>query len=164
MTQDLYTTKDVKEVREALIYEQEGLDALTGLPLNKPCLDHRHDSEQFVRGVLSNACNVALGKIESLDARYISYWYPNGLPEFLRHCADYLEQEKDTRYRHPGFLKKLQTRFNGLTEPQKKNVLEAMGLPQGTNGKERKEEFRLALLTKCWDFATITTILNRERG
>lgn len=163
MTQDLYTAKDVKEVREVLIHEQEGLDALTGLPLTRACLDHAHDETQFVRGVLSNACNVALGKIENLDARYIRYWYPNGLPEFLRHCADYLEQEHDTRWRHPMWTKKVQTKFNGLSEPQKAKALMSLGQPPGTNGKERKALFRSTLLTKEHDFGRITTLLTQAK-
>lgn len=35
MTEDLYTATDVKKIREKILDEQDGLDLLTGLPLDK---------------------------------------------------------------------------------------------------------------------------------
>ncbi len=65
MTEDLYSVSDVKRVRELLLKEQGGLDLLTKLeiPCKMAVLDHKHDINQFVRGVLHRQCNVVLGKI-----------------------------------------------------------------------------------------------------
>lgn len=149
MTKDLCTTKDVKEVREELIKEQGGCCLLTGLPVEDKqwVLDHKHDSEQLVRGALHRQSNVVLGKIENLQTRYL-YWYPGTLSDFLRQCADYLEKPVDTRYRHPGWIKKLLTEFRKLNETQKKQVLKSLDSSEGKNTKERIELFKKIIMNK----------------
>jgi hypothetical protein len=106
---------------------------------------------------------MALGKLENLAVRYL-YWYPHGLPAFLRACADYLEKPHDRRWRHVGWLKKAQTMFNKLTEPQKKAVLRELGQFEGSNAKERKMLFQKALLTKKFSFDTIRETINNTKG
>ncbi len=161
----LYTPTDVSKVRKTLFEEQEGRDALTGLelPLDKLCLDHNH-STQFVRGVLHRQVNAALGKLEGVHTRYLSYWYTGSLPDFLRQAADYLEREDDKRFIHPGFLKKLQTMYNTLNEASKKEVLHHLGQPQGSNGTERKKLFKKALLTRQFTFQQVKDLINQQKG
>ena len=160
MTIDLYNTADVKTVREQLIKEQQGLCAITGIPTasNNFALDHKHDDEQLVRGAAHKQANAALGKLENLAVRYL-YWYPDGLPEFLRKCADYIERQPDRRWRHPGWIKKVNTMFNKLKESHKDVVLVALGQTKGKNGAERKKLFQKAVLTKQFSYATIRALI-----
>lgn len=164
MTEDLFTPADVKRVREQLVKEQNRLCAITGVPtaVTDFHLDHAHDDEQLVRGAAHRQANMALGKLENLAVRYL-YWYPHGLPAFLRACADYLEKPHDRRWRHVGWLKKAHTMFNKLTEPQKKAVLRELGQFEGSNAKERKMLFQKALLTKKFSFDTIRETIKKVR-
>ena len=160
----LYSPKDVAKVREKLYNEQGGKDALTGLelPKDKTCLDHNH-STQFVRAVLHRQINAALGKLEGVHTRYLSYWYSGTLPDFLRQAADYLEKEDDHRYLHPGWVRKSQTLFNTLSEVDKKAVLEALGQSQGGNSAERKKLFKKALNTKQFTFEQIKGLIKERK-
>ena len=167
LTQDLYNAADVKKVRDLLTTEQNGADAITGLSLadGRPCTDHAHDDEQFVRGVLLHEINSFLGKIENAHKRHINYWLKDRtLAQLLRQVANYLEKPKDTRYRHNGWIKKITTWFNALSESQKKFVLRELGQPEGNNSKERKAAFQKAILTKQFNFDTIRTIINQAKG
>jgi hypothetical protein len=161
MTIDLYNTADVKKVREFLIEEQEGLCAITGIPTasNNFALDHRHDEEQLVRGAAHKQANAALGKLENLAVRYL-YWYPDGLPEFLRKCALYIEKAPDTRWRHPMWIKKINTAFNKLKESQKDEVLKILGQPVCKNSIERKKYFQKAVLTRNFTYDMLRDIIN----
>ena len=136
--------------------EQENYCAITGLPIppKQHCLDHNHDETQFVRGVAHRQANAALGKVENIYTRYLSYWYPGKLSDFLRQCAAYLEKDPDPRYRHNGWIKKVQTLFNSLSEGQKASVLKELGL-QGVNSKERKELFKKAVLSREYSYETL---------
>ena len=158
----LYTPKEVAEVRELMLQAQKGLDPITGMkiPKGKAVLDHCHDT-QYVRGVLSNPSNVALGKIENLWSRYLGWWYTGTLSEFLRGCAEYLDREQPTEYLHPKFVDKLQTRFNVLKEGEKKEVLRSLGQGEGTNGAGRKKLFRKAILKKERTYFEVLDMLNK---
>lgn len=153
MTEDLYTIKDVKRVRDLLTEEQENRCAITGLeiPPKQHCLEHAHDANQYVRGVAHRQANAALGKIENLYVRYLRYWYPGKLSDFLRQCAAYLEQESDSRFRHPGHIKKICTMFNSLTEKQKETILQSMH-ETGSNSKQRKELFKKLVLSRLYSY------------
>jgi hypothetical protein len=161
MTIDLYNTADVKKVRELLTKEQFNTCAVTGLdiPVKQHVLDHAHDETQFVRGVLHRQVNAFLGKSENAFTRLIAWWYPNDLPTLLRECADYLEKEPDGRYRHNGWIKKINTEFNKLKEAQKDNLLVALNQSRGKNGAERKKLFQKAVLTKQFSYDTIRTLI-----
>lgn len=161
----LYSPADVAKIRKLLVEEQNGLDALTGLELpdKQQCLDHSHQT-QYVRAVLHRQVNAALGKLEGIHTRYLSYWYTGSLPDFLRLAADYLERPDDERYIHPGFLKKLQTMFNTLPESSKRAVLEEMNQPQGGNGTERKKLFKRALMTRQFTFEQVKQLINKQKG
>jgi len=159
----LYTPVDVKRVRESLYKEQEGRDALTGLPLDfkQSVTDHNHKT-QYVRGVLHRQCNAVLGKIENLWIRYLSYWYCGTLSDFLRQAANYIEKDDDDRYLHPKWIQRLCTDFNKLSEASKKAVLEDLGQPQGVNTSERKKLFKKALLTKKFTYDGVKTIIQER--
>lgn len=164
MTQDLYTATDVKKVKTLLYEEQQGKCALSGVPvaLSDCHTDHAHDDEQLVRGALYKQSNMGLGKLEGLWTRYLAYWYPGTLSEFLRQAADYLERPKDTRFRHPGWIKKIGTSFNKLKESSKDNVLVQLGQPKGSNAKQRKELFRKAVLSRKFGYEMLKSILEKE--
>lgn len=161
MTIDLYNTTDVKKVRELLTKEQNNKCAVTGLdiPVKQHVLDHAHDDTQFVRGVLHRQVNAFAGKAENAYTRLIAWWYPNDLPTLLRECADYLEKEPDGRYRHNGWIKKINTEFNKLKESHKDVVLVALGQTKGKNGAERKKLFQKAVLTKQFSYDTIRALI-----
>ena len=161
MTIDLYNTTDVKKVRELLTKEQDNKCAVTGLdiPAKQHVLDHAHDETQFVRGVLHRQVNAFAGKAENAYTRLIAWWYPNDLPTLLRECADYLEKEPDGRYRHNGWIKKINTEFNKLKESHKDVVLVALGQTKGKNGAERKKLFQKAVLTKQFSYDTIRALI-----
>jgi len=163
-TVHLYTPKDVQKVREQLLKEQKGCDKLTGLkiPPKQAVTDHNHQT-QFVRGVLHRQSNVVLGKIENLWTRYLSYWYEGTLADFLRQAADYIEKPDDTRFVHPGWLKKSQTMFNSLSEGSKKAVLGSLGQTQGGNGSERKILFKKALMTRQFTFEEVQKLIQTEK-
>lgn len=170
MTMDLYSVKDIKKVRDMLFKEQEGLDMLTSLNMepNFACLDHSHDDKQYVRAVLHRQTNAALGKLENIWLRYLSYWYPYSLPTFLRQSADYLDKfskKPDKRYRHPDWIKKVKTLFNKLQSKQQDEVLFLFLGLKGKNIKERKNLFNTIVLDRNQGFLKIKdTILKvKER-
>lgn len=160
-TVDLYNTADVKKVREQLTKEQKNKCAVTGLdiPTKQHVLDHAHDDTQFVRGVLHRQVNAFAGKAENAYTRLIAWWYPNDLPTLLRECADYLEKQPDGRYRHNGWIKKINTEFNKLKEAHKDVVLVALGQTKGKNGVERKKLFQKAVLTREFTYDTIRALI-----
>ena len=159
MTIDLYDAKDIARVRNFLIEEQQGKCLLSGMPLDHAVLDHIHDDTQLVRGVLNSAPNVALGKLEGLNARYVSYWYPKGLPAFLRACADYLERKEDTRWRHNGWRAKILTKFNRLPAQKQDILLVQMGSTKGKNSEERKKLFSKAVMTRAFGYDMIRELM-----
>ena len=162
MTIDLYTPNDVKKVRLQLIEEQEGKCLLTGVPItasDSHC-DHAHDSEQLVRGALHRHSNLTLGKLEGLWLRYLSFWYPHDLPTFLRQAAEYLEREKDTRWRHLGWMRKIQTLYNSLNATQKTKVLKDLGCTVScSNDTARKKEFAKLLKQKDLGYNKIKAVI-----
>lgn len=160
MTIDLYNTADVKKVREQLTKEQDNIDPLTKLQIEpkQHCLDHNHDTMK-VRAVLARQSNAALGKIENIWTRYLSYWYPHDLPTFLEQSAEYLRMPDDHRWNHPQWVKKVNTEFNKLKEAQKDIVLVALGQTKGKNGTERKKLFNRAVLTREYSYDTIRALI-----
>lgn len=161
MTKHLYNPKDVREVRELLYKEQKGKDAVTNLDLEfkDSVTDHDHKT-QFVRAVLHRQVNSFIGKLENNFTRMISWWYDGTLPDFLRQCADYLEKEHKQEYLHPAWLKKCQTEFNKLPEASKASVLSSLGQANGRNGKERKEAFRKALMSREHTFEEVMSLIS----
>ena len=166
MTIDLYNTTDVKHVREQLTKEQNNKCLVTGLdiPPKQHVLDHAHDDDQFVRGVLHRQVNAFLGKAENAYTRLMQWWYPNDLPTLMRECANYLEREQDTRYRHTMWIKKINTAFNKLKSSEKDQLLELMGLEKGKNDTERKKIFQKGILTREYGYDTIRQLIGEIKN
>lgn len=145
----LYNPKDTARVREILLKEQGGVCLLTRKPIpkGKEALDHNHKT-QFVRGVLHTHSNVMLGKIENAWDRYMAWWCPISLPEFLRHTANFLEREQPKDYIHPMFIKKLETEFKKLREPKKDLMLSKYSDVVCSNAGERLKEFKKLILKR----------------
>lgn len=159
-TKSLYNTKDIADVRQVLTQEQKGLDKLTGLPIEpkQHCLDHCH-STMRVRGVLARQSNAALGKLERVFTRYLSYWYPHDLQTFLRASADYLDLEQDKRWYHSAWQKKIFTLFNKLPTKQQDTVLQYFNQPKGNNSVQRKESFKKIIADKSLGYDTIRNVI-----
>lgn len=164
MPEQLYTTTDVKRVREQLLKEQKGIDPITGLeiPDKQAVLDHDHKT-QYVRAVLHRQTNAVLGKLENLWTRYLSWWYTGTLSQFLRGCADYIEKKQPEDYLHPAALKKAQSMFNGLPEGSKRSVLKSLGCPEGNNSTDRKKLFRSVLTSRQYSFVELKTMIESEK-
>lgn len=156
-TKDLYTPGDVKTVREGLLVEQQGLDIMTGFPLDrsKTVLDHAHDDNQFVRGVLDRGVNRCAGVCENAFKRYLSSWYPGTPSDFFRKLATYLDRPVDQRYRHPGWISQCKAQFNRLKADQQNRCLESLGYKAGTNLKDRKANFNKLVLDRNLNYDTI---------
>lgn len=166
MTIDLYNTSEVTKVRKKLTEEQNNKCLVTGIeiPPKQHVLDHAHDDDQFVRGVLHRQVNAFLGKVENAHTRLMQWWYPNDLPTLMRQCADYLEREQDTRYRHTMWIKKINTAFNKLKSSEKDKVLELMGLEKGKNDAERKKFFQRGILTREYGYDTIRQLIGEIKN
>lgn len=160
----LYSAIDVKKWRTALHKEQDGCDALTGLPLDSKdaVMDHNHKTHK-VRGVIHRQANAVLGKIENMWTRYLKFWYPGTLPQFLRQCANYLEKPELDHIVHPGWLKGSLTRFNSLSEGRKRLVLMSMGLDEGGNASQRKEAFKKALKSKRYTLEQVNKVIDKYK-
>jgi hypothetical protein len=172
LTKDLYTTKDVAEVRRKLLIAQKNIDPITKqlIPENQAALDHDHNT-QFVRAVLSNHCNIALGKIENLWNRYLSWWYTDTLPQFLRGCADYIEFHESQKpvYTHPSWLRKIKTEFKKLKATEQSILLAQLGVEGNqTNLEQRLKSFTKVLLQQKITFkellGNINEIHNKRKG
>ena len=169
MTEDLYTTSDVKRVREFLLQEQGNKCAALGIPI-KPdrtgVLDHAHNDEQLVRGVLEREVNAFLGVIENANKRYLRYWLPTPLPEVLRALAGYLERSEatpDRRFRHNGWLKKVKVWFNKLPAKKMDEVLVELGSTPGRNLAERRSKFATIVLDRSLGYDTIKACIDKRK-
>lgn len=164
MTKDLYTAAEVKAVRQLLLKEQEGLCALSKIKvtLADTHCDHAHDDMQLVRGALHRHSNLTLGKLEGLWNRYLAHWYPHNLQTFLRQAADYLDRPVDTRWRHPGWHKKLKVAYNKLTAKQQDLVLASLGCTIScTNATTRKKELGKLLKDRNLGYNAIKEAINK---
>lgn len=160
----LYTPAEVKEVRLALLKEQNGLDALTGLPLavSDSVCDHDH-STQFVRAVLHRQTNSTLGKIENLYKRCLGWWYEGSLSDFLRKTADYLDKKHPEEFVHPAWLKRVTIDFKGLTAAQQAKVLQELCGKSGSNSTERLKIFKAVTLDRTLNYVTIRTTITKVK-
>lgn len=164
-TTDLYSVKDITNTRQILLDAQGNNCAITGLPIEKgqAILEHAHDSQMLVRGVTSRQANSALGVCENMWVRYMQWWYPRTLPEFLKELADYIQKNidnPDTRYRHNSWLNRSKTDFNKLSSKQQDKVLSELGSKVGKNLKERKELFSKIILDRNLGYDRIKSVIN----
>lgn len=169
MTEDLYTASDIKRVREFLLAEQNNKCAALGIPIKPdrtPVLDHFHNDEQVVRGVLEREVNAFLGVIENANKRYLRYWIPTPLPEVLRALAGYLERSEatpDRRFRHNGWLKKVKVWFNKLPAKKMDEVLLQLGSSPGKNLVDRKAKFAKVVLDRSLGYDTISQVIKSTK-
>lgn len=149
----LYNPKDTARVREKLLKEQKGSCLITKKPIpkGKAALDHNHKT-QFVRGVLHTHSNVMLGKIENAWDRYMVWWCPVSLPEFLRGTADFLDREQPKDYVHPMFVKRLEIEFKKLKEPKKNMLLSEYSDVTCSNATDRLKAFKKLVLKRDKSF------------
>lgn len=166
----LYSTTDVQKVRKKLLDEQGNRCALTGLKIepSQAVLDHDHSSD-YVRAVLHRQSNAVLGKIENLWNRYLSWWYNDTLSSFLRKAADYLDKNHPEDYIHPGWRKKVQSKFKSLKSAQQIEVLkELYKLTDSTILTDKKstniirlKQFNTLILKRNLHRDTILSIITR---
>jgi hypothetical protein len=163
MDKDLYTTKELSEVRGQLLKSQDGKCKASGvdITMKEAVVDHNHDDSQKVRGVLHRQINSFIGKCENAYKRLIGWWLPIGLPALLRLVADYLElpDKSENSYIHPAWIKKIQSRFNSLKESDKSEVLSELGCEPQPNAAARKEAFRLKVLSKQYSYAYLKRLI-----
>lgn len=163
---DLYTPKDVKGIRDKLLELQEGDCAILGqVPDDRSfVLDHIHDSEQLVRGVLERECNAFVGVIENAHRRHLAYWVSTPLPDLLRAVASYLENCTGHPIRHPGWIKKVKVAFNKLNSKQQEFVIKSLGHNKPTkNIVDRRKVFAKLVLDRTLGFDVIMEVLNKAK-
>lgn len=163
-TLDLYSASDIQQVRQLLAKEQGNRDMLTGTSLEgrRAVLDHNHDDEQLVRGVLSHEVNAFIGKVENAYKRHIKYWLDMPLEELLDLSSKFIHKTKhypDYRFRHNGWIKKIKTKFNNLNAKQKQEVLAKLGLSTGNNDLVRKKLFADCIKSKKYTFEQLRNII-----
>jgi len=162
ITQDLYTPNDIKKVREQLAKEQDYKDLITGTELrgSRPVVDHAHDSDQYVRGVLLHTTNTFVGNIENAYKRHMAWWLDElTLSDLLRNTAEYLERPPDKRFRHNGWIRVVQIAFNKASAKQQNAILEALGESQGGNLAERKKLLKKAILKRQHGYEEVLRII-----
>lgn len=114
MTEELRQLKnsELKEVREEILKEQNGLCAICGKQITEKtgvALDHQHrfkkeivgeDGAGLVRGVLCRSCNTEDGKIWNSMNRYIQ---PKNVQERIEFLENLISYYKKTNYNliHP---------------------------------------------------------------
>ena len=85
--------KELKQLREKLLQEQEFTCPICQKVIENPVVDHHHTKRiggtGRIRAVLCRTCNVLLAKMENNSIRYCVS--QEELPSVLRKMADYLE-------------------------------------------------------------------------
>ena len=91
--------KDLPAYREAKLKEQNGIDPITGLQIENPCLDHDHVSGRC-RMVLERETNAWEGKVFNAWRRYLRH---KGVPLIyaLVKLAQYHTQDFSQNAIHP---------------------------------------------------------------
>lgn len=148
----LRSPKDVQQVREQLLKEQGGIDAITGLeiPPKQAVLDHCHES-QHCRSTLSLNSNAFEGLVFNAYKRCLSWYVDKPLPEILRRLALYLEKDYTANPYHPGWMKKVKTEFNKMKAKQQNSFLVKMGECEGNNLSERQASLKKIMKTKGYE-------------
>lgn len=164
MTKHLYTPKDVKKERERLYKEQEGVDPILKevIDLKDTCLDHDHITQK-VRCVLHRQTNAFEGRVVNAYKRNLAWLTDLPLPVILRNLAEYLERDFSDAAIHPSWTKVVMTKFNSLSEGQKKTALQSLASPVGENSKQRKELFRKILLSRKFTLTQIEHVINSAK-
>lgn len=155
MVKSLYTTKDVKDVRDKLANLQNGIDPILGEPFKEVIVcDHDHVT-QHVRAALNRNSNAFEGLVFNAYKRCLSWLTDKPLPDILEGLAHYLRQDYNENPYHNGWIKKAKTKFNALSERQKDKVLVDLGYEKGANSKQRKDIFAKVVLDRKLGYDTI---------
>ena len=93
-------TKDIPAVRASILKQQEGIDPITGLPIEVPFLDHDHKTGK-VRGVLDRKSNAWEGKVRNAFVRVGLAKTKADYAECLRRLADYVSKDYSQADTHP---------------------------------------------------------------
>lgn len=108
-------SKQIAELREKLIKEQNGIDPITGEPLRKPVLDHNHDfNSGKCRGVLNSSTNLFEGRVRKIFIKYLMGHTDLSLPEVLRNLADYYEKDLKSMPLHGNHVDSYRKHLNRL--------------------------------------------------
>jgi hypothetical protein len=118
----LRNARDIKTYRESELFEQEGMCAITGLPLEVGVLDHSHacgaGSEGRVRGVLLSEVNCLEGKyLKAFQRMKLDTKYGLDFPTFLINMGEYLLQDNSEKPYHYKFMDDLRKYIKRLTKP-----------------------------------------------
>jgi hypothetical protein len=123
--------------------------------------DHCHVT-QHTRAALHRQVNAFEGLVFNAYKRCLEWVTDKPLSEILRNLADYVEADYSDNPYHNGWLKRVSIDFNKLKESSKDRVLIQLGQPKGSNGKQRKELFRKAILTRSHGYDKIRSIIEKE--
>lgn len=160
MTKDLYTPKEVKEIREQFLEIQDNFDPILFLPL-KPsdsCLDHDHTT-QLCRGALHKQSNAFEGLVFNAYKRCIGWLSDDSLPNVLRRLAIYLEGEPVIKAYHPAWVKRVTIDFKKLDSKSQEKVLREIGSTLGSNAKQRVELFKKKVTKEKLGYEKVSSIL-----
>ena len=110
----LKNSNDVKEHRDFLIQQQNGLCAVTQEPLVSPVVDHDHLNFS-TRGCLSSFVNMVEGRYFKYFMKYVNKHTDLTYPEFLIKLGEYLNQDFSDNPWHFMSVDKIYKRLNYLT-------------------------------------------------
>lgn len=135
----LRSAKEIKAYRDAELIDQEGMCAISGIPLDESnsCLDHKHMcgdglpyadilTDGRVRGVLQRDLNL-------LEGKYLKYFKKMKLGErfgltfadTLLSMGEYLQQDNSNKPYHHKFMADYRDYIKRLTKPEIKSKLSA---------------------------------------
>jgi hypothetical protein len=159
MTESLYTTSDIKKVRELLVKKQKGVDPILREPFKETiATDHDHDT-QHIRAALNRNTNAFEGLVVNAYKRCLKWLTDVPLPVILRNLADYLEQDYSHMPYHTDWLKRVKIDFGKLKESDKDKVLLQLNQQVGKNSIERKKNFQSALLSRKFNYQMVRDII-----
>ena len=161
MNKSLYTPTDVKQLREQLAKQQQGIDPILKEPFcETQALDHDHTT-QHVRAVLNRNTNAFEGLVFNAYKRCLKWMTDKPLPEILRNLAVYLEQDYSHLPYHPNWMKRVSIDFNKLKEQQKDDVLIELGSEKQGNAKARKAAFTVLVKDRALGYTEIVAAINK---
>ena len=120
--------KSITDYRESLLLDQEGVCAISGLPLtdsSKATLDHQHAGGSVSsngNGVDGKCRGVIESQINLLEGRYLKLFkktkldvkYGLTFPEFLINMGKYLQQDNSNHLYHYGYMSDLRKHISRL--------------------------------------------------
>lgn len=161
MNESLYTTSDIKRVRELLIKKQKGIDPILKQPFKETvATDHDHDT-QHIRAALNRNTNAFEGLVVNAYKRCLKWLTDVPLPVILRNLADYLEADYSHMAYHTDWLKRVKKDFGKLKESDKDKVLLELGSTAGKNSIERKKNLQSALLSRKFNYEVVRDLIKK---